>query len=293
MNILVAVDFSEATAIILEELSRRTWPAGSAFTILSVVEPVGVLETENLAGRRTEHAQKLTEDAAATLRQRGLDAATAVLSGSPKAVIVEEAGKRRADLVAVGSHGTKGMARFLLGSVAKNVVRHAPCSVLVVRTAAEDRAGRSGMKILLATDGSPSSFDAAKAVAARSWPVGTEVRIVNVLEMSVPLLETSYFDQSAMEAYRAAAMKHSQDAIAQAEEILAASGLATSESLSVLLDPPKETILNEASEWGADLIVVGSHGHSAIGAFLLGSVSEDVAIHASCSVEVVRSRAEG
>jgi nucleotide-binding universal stress UspA family protein len=106
--------------------------------------------------------------------------------------------------------------------------------------------------------------------------------------MAVPLLETPYFDQSAMEAYRAAAMKHSQDVIARAEEILVASGLATSESLSVLLDGPKETIVKEAAEWGADLVVVGSHGHSAISAFLLGSVSEAVAIHAPCSVEVVR-----
>ncbi|MGH7484788.1 MAG: universal stress protein [bacterium] len=288
MHVLVTLDFSDATAIVMEEVSGRTWPVGAVFTVLTVVDPRGLREVANLTEHTTEHAQKLVEKATADLRERGLDAKARVFSGNPKAAIVEEARKSAADLVVVGSSGKKGVARFLLGGVAKAVVRHAPCSVAVVRATTRDRTEGSGLRILLATDGSPSSLDAAKAVAARSWPAGTEVRVLNVLEMAVPLLETPYFDQSAMEAYRAAAMKNSQDAIAAAEEILTAAGLATSETLSVLLESPKETILNETTEWGADLIVVGSHGHSAISAFLLGSVSEAVAIHAPCSVLVVR-----
>ena len=50
----------------------------------------------------------------------------------------------------------------------------------------------------------------------------------------------------------------------------------------------QELILNEASAWGADLIVVGSHGRQGASRFLLGSVSEPVAFHANCSVEIVR-----
>jgi nucleotide-binding universal stress UspA family protein len=51
----------------------------------------------------------------------------------------------------------------------------------------------------------------------------------------------------------------------------------------------RETIIDSAAEWGADLIVVGSHGQSAIQRFLLGSVAEFVARHAKCSVEIVRA----
>ena len=47
-------------------------------------------------------------------------------------------------------------------------------------------------------------------------------------------------------------------------------------------------ILDEAQRWGADLIVVGSHGYRAWERFLLGSVSQMVVSHAKCSVEVVR-----
>ena len=51
---------------------------------------------------------------------------------------------------------------------------------------------------------------------------------------------------------------------------------------------PKAVIIEEAEKFGADLIVVGSHGHGAVAGFLLGSVSQSVALHAKCSVEIVR-----
>ena len=52
---------------------------------------------------------------------------------------------------------------------------------------------------------------------------------------------------------------------------------------------PKDVILDEAERWGADLIVVGSHGYGTIKRLFLGSVSLAVATNASCSVEIVRT----
>jgi nucleotide-binding universal stress UspA family protein len=63
---------------------------------------------------------------------------TDVLFGSPDSRIVETAEEWNADLIVVGSHGYSRWERLLLGSVSDSVVHHAPCSVLVVRTAAED-----------------------------------------------------------------------------------------------------------------------------------------------------------
>jgi nucleotide-binding universal stress UspA family protein len=76
--------------------------------------------------------------------------------------------------------------------------------------------------------------------------------------------------------------------VAGAVEILSRTFSKISESISVLLDGPKAVILAEAEKTRADLIVVGSHGHHGIERFLLGSVSEGVALHAHCSVEVIR-----
>ena len=59
---------------------------------------------------------------------------------------------------------------------------------------------------------------------------------------------------------------------------------------AMLPGPPRTVILDEAERWGADLIVVGSHGYRAWERFLLGSVSQAVVSHAKCSVEVVRCR---
>src|SRR5262249_34217112 len=55
----------------------------------------------------------------------------------------------------------------------------------------------------------------------------------------------------------------------------------------------KDVILDEAEKWGADLIVLGSHGYKGWRRFLLGSVSHAVATHARCSVEIVRRRGSG
>jgi nucleotide-binding universal stress UspA family protein len=83
----------------------------------------------------------------------------------------------------------------------------------------------------------------------------------------------------------------------QAEEItnkigdaVRASGLTV--ETAVRRGDPRSVILDEAKEWDADLIVVGSHGYTGIKRLLLGSVAQSVVSHAPCSVEVVRQKAE-
>ena len=86
-------------------------------------------------------------------------------------------------------------------------------------------------------------------------------------------------------------MARAQKAVSDAVAILAPSGLAVSETISVLLDGTKEVILQEALDWGADWLFVGSHGRQGAERLLMGSVSEAIAMQANCSVEVVRARA--
>ena len=75
----------------------------------------------------------LLAQTAQALRTAGFKVATTTEEGNPKSVIVDFAAKWPADLIVMGSHGDKGFDRFLLGSVSESVVRHAPCSVQVVR----------------------------------------------------------------------------------------------------------------------------------------------------------------
>jgi nucleotide-binding universal stress UspA family protein len=101
-------------------------------------------------------------------------------------------------------------------------------------------------------------------------------------------LEPPYVDNEQLEAQRAEAMQRAQGAVASAVQILSKTFPKVSESISVLLSGPKAVITEQADQTGADLIVVGSHGHRGVERFLLGSVSEAVALHAHCSVEVIR-----
>jgi nucleotide-binding universal stress UspA family protein len=68
-------------------------------------------------------------------------------------------------------------------------------------------------------------------------------------------------------------------------------GMRVSEEVTEAQESPVRAILGMADLWGADLIVVGSHGRRGFDRYVMGSVSESVALHAHCSVEVVRTAA--
>jgi nucleotide-binding universal stress UspA family protein len=110
-----------------EAVSKRPWPEQSEFRIVTVEEPWMMRPTNVL------HSVSSAEQ---VLASAGLKATTAVLSGNPKEVILDEAKKWNADLIVVGSHGRRRFKRFLLGSVSEAVAMNAHCSVVVVRSSA-------------------------------------------------------------------------------------------------------------------------------------------------------------
>jgi len=79
-----------------------------------------------------------------------------------------------------------------------------------------------------------------------------------------------------------------EEAVARAQQILSEARIKAVETEFLPVGDARQVILDQAKDWGADLIVVGSHGYRGIDRFMLGSVSESVAMHAHCSVEVIR-----
>jgi len=145
------------------------------------------------------------------------------------------------------------------------------------------------MKILLAIDGSEYSAEAVEAVAVRPWPEGTEVRVLTAVEPVVPPATELWYDAGgSLERTRQEVRTRAEQLAAGATETLRAAGL-TAEA-AVRDGEPRSAIVDEAKEWDADLMVVGSHGHTGLKRWLLGSVAQAVVAHAPCSVEVVRRK---
>ncbi|HEY0077367.1 MAG TPA: universal stress protein [Pyrinomonadaceae bacterium] len=149
------------------------------------------------------------------------------------------------------------------------------------------------MKIILATDGSACSEVAVREVARRPWPEDSQVRVIGVAEIPAQLAGSSYM---LMNDYFTQVERAKEDEAREAVEG-AKAALAAGEgsrglqiSTEVVKGSPKRVIVEEAERWGADLIVVGSHGYKSWERMLLGSVSQCVALHAPCTVEIVRCR---
>jgi nucleotide-binding universal stress UspA family protein len=289
MNILLAIDHSVSSETAVNEMVARPWPPSARVCVLNVVEQPNILVIPALVQTATAAAQAAVKIAAERLTARGVETSTHVVQGHPRAAITEYAKLWGADLIVVGSHGQRAITRFLMGSVAQAVLRSAPCSVEVVRTSISDRpADARKMKILLATDGSEFSLAAARSVAARPWPEGSAIKVISVAEVIIPAIEPGYVDAVLVDSLREEATRHSRDAVLAAEKTIGEAGLKVSGF--VLTGFAREAIVDEAKEWGADLIVVGSQGLRGITRLLIGSVAEAVAMHAHCSVEVIRQR---
>lgn len=149
------------------------------------------------------------------------------------------------------------------------------------------------MKILLATDGSDYSMDAVKEIASRPFPPSSELRIISVYENPALYLYAPP-PMGGMERYyeeaEFSAEKIAEETVKKAAELIGKQKTSLSISTAVLEGTPKQIILEDAEKFDADLIIVGSHGRSGFEKFLLGSVSQSVALHAHCSVEIVRNR---
>src|SRR5215470_10970531 len=129
MKILLAVDSSAASQAAVREVAARLWPDGSIVRILNVVDPTYTWNAPGLKESLLKSAENLVRCASEPLKLSGIDTTSIVLTGDPKAVVVDYAGQIGADLIVVGSHEASDIVRFLLGSVARAVVRFAPCSV--------------------------------------------------------------------------------------------------------------------------------------------------------------------
>ena len=175
MRVLIALSATEQSREIVQESAGRPWPANSKFLLLHVLDPYPFARTPVSLERAKEAARKELEGVAEELRKAGWSTDTNVILGRARQAVTKVAAAWKANLIVVGTHGGGALQRTLLGSTARAVLRHAHCSVEIVRSAEKPKkeAGARATRVLVATDGSEFSVAAIRAVAARAWPKGS------------------------------------------------------------------------------------------------------------------------
>lgn len=166
--------------------------------------------------------------------------------------------------------------------------REANMNPIHANTEDAPEAGRGWMRILLAVDGSDCSDWAVEAVATRRWPRGTCVRVLSVARPVAPHAAVQWEEAGLPEGPERVPLTQAEEVAKEAAERLRPMGLRTDSV--VRKGNPRSVIVDEAEDWDADLIVVGSHGYHGLLRWLMGGVAQSVVSHAHCSVEVVREK---
>jgi nucleotide-binding universal stress UspA family protein len=238
---------------------------------------------------RREDRRMLVEYVNDVHKAGGTVAESYLRAGEAANEIVELAEDLDVGLVVLGSRGHGPMRRALMGSVSTRVLRHAHCSVLIVRPHGpeEERVSLLG-KIVVAIDGSEEASAAVQAATEVAKATGgSEVHLVYAMqeERYRPHLGPEMWEgwkEGFMHAKRSA---HSW--VDNQAELMRGEGAKTVES-HLLLGRPDAAIVWLAEGLGAGLVVVGSRGLGGMRRALIGSVSDSVVRHAHCSVMVIR-----
>ncbi len=142
MKILVCVDLSESTEIIVKKIEELAKSLSAEVWLLHNAEPapdVVEFKVDPLAARESlakkfhvEHRQ--IQELADRMRKAGIDTTALLVHGATVEAILQEASDVEADLIVVGSHGRGAMYQLLVGSVSEGVLHKSPLPVLVIPT---------------------------------------------------------------------------------------------------------------------------------------------------------------
>jgi nucleotide-binding universal stress UspA family protein len=291
MRVLLGVDGSTSSDLAALMVANLVWPIGSTIKVMTAYPGTAALFDMAGMGMAADVIQQ-SEDAmesearrmvihvARRLAAPDLMVETQVVRERAATAVLDQASGFHADLIVLGNRGRGPFESSVLGSVSAEVVDHSDRPVLVAR---RDRITR----ILVGEDGSDSAAAASETV--RRWPIlhGALVRVLSIADVD-PQGNPWLLGAALQEAHRAATTR-----LRDRHEGLARVTAARLQAAGIKADSrveeggPAHQLVEGAVSWGADLIVLGTHGRSGLGPLLLGSVARAVLYHAPCSVLIV------
>lgn len=307
MKLLAAIDGSAHSQVVIDALIGIQWPYSSQIELFTVIKPQGLPDFLHFANpvKVHEHELELAKVAEQALNHLSADLARSlpnckityeVTKGDPKHEIVNHAKTWEADTIILGSRGASGA---LMGSVSQAVLGHSPCPVIVLPSIATTQVEeqifslQEGINnILFAVDNSPFSQVALDWLSQMRWGNRTRIKLLTVVQ---PHADDSETVATAL-------------GVTSKQEVISSMAGHTLQEMANKLIPyygsqnittqigrgdPREVILHTQAAWGADLIVMGSHGKTGLTKLMLGSVSQTVSTHAPCAVAIVRGLIHG
>jgi nucleotide-binding universal stress UspA family protein len=282
-NIVVGFDGSELSRAAVTESSSWIRRHGGKIVLVHAVyfDEEEFAITPEQREKRFELGKKVCyQTKEQTLSEFGVDVESLVCEGEPPEVIVDVAREKKADLIALGTHGRKGLKRLLMGSVTSGVMIDSPCDVLVVKKSCSECAGVYS-SILLPFDGSEFSKKALEKACHLAKTDRAEITVLYVIpryEEMIGFLRT----ESIRENMRL-----------EAEKIFdSARGIAAQHAIAIRTETQEgqtdTEIIRTATRLKADVIIMGTYGWRGVNRAIMGSTTERVIIHAPCPILAVR-----
>ncbi len=265
MKVLVAIDNRPSAQATIDALVKMHWRQGTEIILVTVFPP----------GLEFEEAAYFEEMEGLALELRSLlhhcKISFFARHGDPKAVIMELAQQSHVNLIIVGSNCKNSLERLLIGSVSQAILNSAPCPVIVAKTPCciAQQEAPAFKNILLPIDNSVFSVAAVRWLANFHWAADTKLIVLAVVENDTDLEQVHN------------SLNNRANELAKYFK----SGNILTE---IAIGEPQQTIIDIAKSYYADLIVMGSHGHTGFKKLILGSVSQAVSQEAPCAVAIVR-----
>jgi nucleotide-binding universal stress UspA family protein len=282
-KILCPVDFFPGSLHAFDYALKLAKNYDAAVVALHVIEPViptvyePAFSVPDLTESLQRESKRLLKELGAKAAKAGVPLNTEVKLGDINTEIRAAVDKTKADLVVVGTHGSKGFERWLLGSVTEKLMRHCPVPLLVIggRTKAKATPPEIG-SILVTTDFSEGTADALKHAFSIAQECQAKIDLLHVV------------DEHMVEAPSSVKEEVIDGVRKKLDRLVPNTAKPWCETnTTVGTGTPYKVILKTAKKDKVGLIVMNVHGKGMLDRVLVGSTAERVLRGAECPVLLI------
>jgi len=282
-NILVAFDGSEFSKAALVEASNWIKRHGGKIIMVHAVyfdEEEFVIAPEQRE-KRFEVGRNICYQTMQNVSSEfNIEVESIICEGEPPDVIIDIAKEKKIELISMGTYGSKGFKRLIIGSVTSKVILNAPCDVMVVKRLSSECKGEY-KSILVPFDGSQFSKKALERACDLSKVDPAEITVLYVIPRYEEMIEFFMTDS-----IRRAMLDEANRILDAAMAIAKEKGVTISATIKE--GHAADNIIETAEMLKNDLVIIGTYGWKGVSRAIMGSTTERVIMNASCPVLAVR-----